>query len=101
MTRRNTLGKAIEEESEWGDFLKDVEGGLIPDAQSESDIEDIGEVPAPRVPKRGKGRCAVIVCNHIGWPEIFNLVVSPIFPGFTPKKEIVEIPLASAIVRGL
>ena len=40
LTRRNTLGKAIEEdESEWGDFLKDVEGGLIPDAQSESDIE--------------------------------------------------------------
>ena len=41
LTRRNTLGKAIEEEeSEWGDMLKDVEGGLIPDAQSESDIEE-------------------------------------------------------------
>ena len=53
------------------------------------------------MPKRGPGRCAVIVCNHIGWPEIFNLVCSPIFPGFTPKKEIVEIPFAGTIARGL
>ena len=50
---------------------------------------------------RGPGRVAVIVCNHLGWPEIFNLVCCPIFPGFTPKKEIVEIPFAGVIARGL
>ena len=53
------------------------------------------------MPKRGPGRCAVIVCNHIGWPEICNLICSPIFPGFTPKKEIVEIPLAGTLTKGL
>ena len=29
------------------------------------------------------------------------MVCSPIFPGFTPKKEIIEIPFAGTIARGL
>ena len=90
LTRRNTLGKKIEENDSWADILKDVEGGLIVDADTQNVSEDEEEGKEEEaVPKRGPGRCAVIVCNHIGWPEIFNLVVSPIFPGFTPKKEIV------------
>ena len=34
MSRRNTLGKVIEDQTTWGDFLKDVEGGLIVDADT-------------------------------------------------------------------
>ena len=72
--------------------------------RSDSDAEEApspAPIPKTKVPKRGPGRVAVIVCNHIGWPEIFNLVVSPIFPGFTPKKEIVDIPFAGTIATGL
>ena len=54
-----------------------------------------------QVPKRGPGRCAVIVCNHIGWPEVCNFICSPIFPGFTPMKEIIQMPLAGTLAIGL
>lgn len=51
----------------------------------------------PRVPKRGTGPSSTIVCNHIGFLEILNLVASPLMPGFTPKAEVKKIP----IVRGI
>jgi len=108
MTRRNTLGYVTRESTNY-DWLKDAAGGLIIDADSQMISDDDGsevELQSPgiakeRVPKRGPGRVAVIVANHLGWPEIFNLVCSPIFPGFTPKKEIVELPFAGTIATGL
>lgn len=53
------------------------------------------------MPKRGKGPCSTVVCNHIGFMEILNQVSSPIHPSFTPKSEIKKVPVASSIAEGI
>ena len=54
-----------------------------------------------RIPKRGPGRPSVIVCNHIGFIEIMNLIASPLCPGFTPKADLKHAPLMGALCGGL
>ena len=39
----------------------------------------------PDVPKRGPGRSSAIVCNHVGFLEILNMVLTREHPSFTPK----------------
>ena len=42
-------------------------------------VEQDAENSKPRrVPRRGPGKCSTIVCNHIGFIEILNLVCSPL-----------------------
>ena len=48
------------------------------------------------VPKRGPGRSSTIVCNHIGFMEILNLVAT-MNPSFTPKEEVLKIPIVNGI----
>merc|ERR1712060_308947 len=48
--------------------------------EEEPDAEQASR--ARRVPKRGPGRCSTVICNHIGYLEILNLVSSPLQPGF-------------------
>ena len=55
----------------------------------------------PRVPKRGQGQPSIIVCNHTGWMEIMTLIRSPVFPGFTPKKQTKKVPVLSTFVECL
>ena len=102
MTRRNTLGKKIDQSDSQTEILRDIAGGLIVEADTHHISEDEEEGNEEmKVPKRGPGRCAVIVCNHIGWPEVCNFICSPIFPGFTPMKEIIQMPLAGTLAIGL
>ena len=54
-----------------------------------------------RVPKRGPGKCSTIVCNHIGFIEILNLVCSPLQPGFVSKEEVSRMPIANGLTNGL
>ena len=54
-----------------------------------------------RVRPRGPGRCSVVVSNHRGFLDVFNFICSPIFPGFAPKKEIINVPFAGVCSRGL
>lgn len=53
------------------------------------------------VPKRGPGPPSTIVSNHIGWIEIMGLIQSPLHPGFTPKDDLINIPLLGTCCRGL
>jgi len=55
----------------------------------------------PDVPKRGPGRSSTIVCNHTGWMEILNQLISPISPSFTPKATIKKLPIASGISQAI
>ena len=54
-----------------------------------------------RVVERGPGRCSMVVSNHTGFLDVFNLICSPIFPGFTPKATIGTIPFILPLVAGL
>jgi|LakMenEpi03Aug12_release.lakeMendotaPanAssembly.Ray.scaffolds.fasta_scaffold2629406_1 hypothetical protein len=36
---------------------------------------------------------STVVCNHIGFHDIINLVLSPLHPSFTPKIELRDAPL--------
>ena len=40
-----------------------------------------------RVPKRGPGKCSTVICNHVGYIEILNLVCSPLQPGFLSEEK--------------
>ena len=53
------------------------------------------------MPKRGNGPSSSVVCNHIGFMEIINLICSPLHPSFTPKASVREIPLGSSIPNSL
>lgn len=53
------------------------------------------------MPKRGPGRSSTVVCNHVGFMEICNQLCSPIFPSFTPKSQVQQIPIASGIAVAL
>ena len=53
------------------------------------------------MPKRGPGKCSTVVCNHIGFIEILNLVCSPLQPGFVAKAEVSRMPLIGSITTGL
>ena len=81
MTVRNELGEVVEADS--GLFIS-------------NDAECV-----TRVPKRGPGRAAIVVCNHIGFCEIMNLITSPLTPGFTPKKDYENAPFMGALCGGL
>lgn len=39
------------------------------------------------------------MCNHFGFTEIFNLVLSPLHPGFTPKIEAKQMWFIGKIVE--
>ena len=52
------------------------------------------------VPKRGIGPSSTIICNHVGFMEILNLVCSPLSPSFTPKADIQKMPFISGIAHG-
>ena len=64
-------------------------------------LEEKPVKPKRRVPRRGPGRPAVVICNHLGFIEILALVCSPLCPGFTPKAELENVPLVGKIARGL
>ena len=53
------------------------------------------------MPKRGKGKPSIVVCNHTGWLEIYNLLISPMHPGFTPRKQLSEVPIFGNLLQGL
>ena len=55
----------------------------------------------PDVPKRGPGRSSAIVCNHVGFLEIINMVLTREHPSFTPKSQVKTIPIAAGIAVGL
>ena len=55
----------------------------------------------PHVPKRGPGPSSTLVCNHCGWMEILNQLVSPVSPCFTPKAAVKKVPVASTISDAL
>ena len=55
----------------------------------------------PDVPKRGPGRASAVVCNHIGFMEILNLIVSPLAPSFTPKDDVAKIPIVNGIADSI
>jgi len=44
---------------------------------------------------------SVIVCNHLGFFEIYGLLMSPLFPSFCAKAEFKSVPFFSAILRGI
>ena len=54
-----------------------------------------------RVPKRGPGRPAIIVSNHLGFIDILTIIISPLTPGFTPKKDLEEAPFTGKLCGGL
>ena len=54
-----------------------------------------------RVPKRGKGRPSVIVCNHLGVLDIIAMICSPFFPGFTPNEKVEKIPFVGTLALSL
>ena len=56
---------------------------------------------ARRVPRRGKGPPATVVCNHIGWIEVMSMIQSPLHPGFTPKDSLQNAPLLGTCCRAL
>ena len=93
MTIRNRLGEAL--------------GPQYPSSINMSLVEIDGEMPSPstlpqkRVPKRGPGRPAVIVCNHLGFIEIMAMICSPLSPGFTPKAELEALPFIGTLAVGL
>ena len=53
------------------------------------------------MPKRGPGPASAVVCNHTGFIEIFNLIVSPLHPGFTPKLELQSVPIFGTLCDSL
>ena len=98
LTRRNTLGEAVGPQSasivnSTPSFPSQVLDDML--------LDEKPEKPKRRVPKRGPGRPAVVICNHLGFIEILNLVCSPLCPGFTPKAELEKVPLVGKIARGL
>ena len=54
----------------------------------------------PREPKRGKGPSSTIVCNHIGFMEIFNMLCV-LTPSFTPKADVAKIPIINYITDAM
>jgi len=44
---------------------------------------------------------SMVVCNHSGFLEILALICSPLFPSFTPKKEMEKGPVLGPLCRGL
>jgi 1-acyl-sn-glycerol-3-phosphate acyltransferase len=44
---------------------------------------------------------STVVCNHLGWFEILNLIMSPLHPAFTPKIEVKSMPLIGPLAQGL
>ena len=53
------------------------------------------------IPKRGPGRPSIVVSNHLGFVDVLTHICGPLFPGFTPKKEIVNIPFGGVLTKGL
>ena len=53
------------------------------------------------MPKRGRGACSTIVCNHIGFTECLNQVCTPLSPSFTPNAGVKDIPAISAICESI
>ena len=71
-------------------------------SQEEQRLAQASETePDERVPKRGPGPCSTVVCNHIGFMEVLNLVVSPLCPGFTPKASIRKMKLVGTIASAI
>jgi len=54
-----------------------------------------------RVPPRGPGRAAIVVCNHLGFIEILSLISSPLCPGMTPKEDLKNVPILGKLCMGL
>jgi 1-acyl-sn-glycerol-3-phosphate acyltransferase len=48
----------------------------------------------------GTPKVSTIVCNHTGLSECLNLVLSPLFPAFTPKAELKNVPFIGTFARG-
>ena len=53
-----------------------------------------------RVPKRGIGPSSTVICNHVGFMEILNLVCCPLQPSFTPKADLKHMPFINKIADG-
>ena len=54
-----------------------------------------------RIPKRGPGKPSLVVSNHFGFVDVLTHICGPLFPGFTPKKEIINIPFGGVLTKGL
>ena len=53
------------------------------------------------IPKSGLGPASTVVCNHIGFCEIFALISSPLHCGFAPKEDLKDAPLVGKLCVGL
>ena len=53
------------------------------------------------MPLRGKGQPSVIVSNHLGVLDILNIIVSPLFPGFTPNDGLEKLPFVGTLAASL
>ena len=52
--------------------------------------------------KRPEGaKVSTIVCNHIGFFEIINLLLSPLFPSYLAKSDLADAPLVGSGIKGL
>ena len=53
------------------------------------------------MPRRGRGKPSIIVCNHTGVLDILNIICSPLFPGFTPNEGIAKILFVGNLAAAL
>jgi 1-acyl-sn-glycerol-3-phosphate acyltransferase len=62
---------------------------------------DYSEYLGTETPEFDDKPISTIVCNHVGWFEIFSLIMSPLHPAFTPKSEIRNVPVIASLTQGL
>ena len=58
------------------------------------------EVLPIKIKKQGQN-VSTIVCNHLGFHEIINMILSPLHPGFTPKSDLAKAPFVGTLAKGL
>ena len=47
--------------------------------------------------RKAGSKVSTVVCNHVGFHEIFNLILSPFCPAYTPKIELKNAPLVGTL----
>ena len=53
------------------------------------------------IPKRGRGKTSMLVCNHIGFLEIIGIKISNLKTNFAPKAELGKAPILGTILKAL
>ena len=69
--------------------------------ESESRASPTAEVPSEPVKKSKKPNISTVVCNHLGFQDIFNLSISPIHPGYVAKVEAKNILLINYCMHAI